>query len=88
MNRMVSEAQIAKYRRDGFIVVPGLLDKAELGAIRAVIAELVAGAARVDKHDDVYDLEPGHTRQIPRVRRIKTPHKVHAVFEQAIRSPR
>jgi phytanoyl-CoA hydroxylase len=84
---MISRDQVADYRRDGFVVVPDLLDGAELGTIRQVITELVAGAATVDAHTDVYDLEPGHTRETPRVRRIKTPHKVHPVFDKLVRKP-
>jgi phytanoyl-CoA hydroxylase len=82
---MISDAQVAQYRRDGFIVVPDLLEEAELAEMHRVIAELIAGAAHVEAHTDVYDLEPGHTQQAPRVRRIKTPHKVHPVFDRAIR---
>src|SRR3984885_2357368 len=83
---MISRDQVADYRRDGFVVVPDLLDGAELGTIRQVITELVAGAAAVDAHTDVYDLEPGHTRETPRVRRIKTPHRVHPIFDEIVRS--
>jgi len=82
---MISDAQVAQYRRDGFIVVPDLLEEAELAEMHRVIAELIAGAAHVEAHTDVYDLEPGHTQQAPRVRRIKAPHKVHPVFDRAIR---
>ncbi len=39
------------------------------------------------EHTAVYDLEPGHTPADPRVRRIKAPHKVHAVFDEVVRSP-
>jgi phytanoyl-CoA hydroxylase len=84
---MISDAQVAQYRRDGFIVVPDLLEEAELAEMHRVIAELIAGAAHVEAHTDVYDLEPGHTQQAPRVRRIKAPHKVHPVFDRAIRKP-
>jgi hypothetical protein len=51
-----------------------------------VIAELVAGSAKTLEHTDVYDLEPGHTAENPRVRRIKTPHKVHKIFDEIVRS--
>jgi ectoine hydroxylase-related dioxygenase (phytanoyl-CoA dioxygenase family) len=40
----------------------------------------------VSEHTDVYDLEPGHSRANPRVRRIKTPHKVHPIFDEIVRS--
>jgi phytanoyl-CoA hydroxylase len=84
---MASDAQRDAYQRDGFIVVPDLLGATELSALRQIITELVAGAATVDTHTAVYDLEPGHTRAEPKVRRIKTPHEVHPAFEAVVRSP-
>jgi ectoine hydroxylase-related dioxygenase (phytanoyl-CoA dioxygenase family) len=83
---MIDQAQIEAYRRDGFVVVEQVLGAEELTRMRQVIAEIVAGAAAVDTHDDVYDLEPGHTRAEPKVRRIKTPHKVHRLFDDLVRS--
>ena len=38
------------------------------------------------EHNDVYDLEPGHTPEAPRVRRIKAAHKVHPAFDALVRS--
>jgi phytanoyl-CoA hydroxylase len=83
---MFSEKDVETYRRDGVIVVPQVLDGGTLAKVRQVIAELVAGAAEVTEHNDVYDLEPGHARENPRVRRIKTPHKVHPIFDEIVRS--
>jgi len=51
-----------------------------------VLAELVAGAANVTEHTDVYDLEPGHTSENPRVRSIKAPHRVHPISAEIVRS--
>jgi ectoine hydroxylase-related dioxygenase (phytanoyl-CoA dioxygenase family) len=84
---MISEQDVLAYKRDGLIVVPEVLDASTLAEVRSVIAELVAGAAKTLEHTDVYDLEPGHTAENPRVRRIKTPHKVHALFNDIVRSP-
>jgi ectoine hydroxylase-related dioxygenase (phytanoyl-CoA dioxygenase family) len=84
-NDMTSDAMRTAYQRDGFIVVPDLLGAAELSELREIIAELVAGAAAVDTHTAVYDLEPGHSRAEPKVRRIKTPHKVHPAFDAVVR---
>ena len=85
---MISQAMIDAYHRDGFVVVPEVMTKAELAEMRTVIAEIVAGAANVETHNDVYDLEPGHSPAEPKVRRIKTPHKVHAIFDRLVRSQR
>ena len=74
------------YRRDGFVVVPDLLGPQTLRELREIITELVAASAAVSDHTAVYDLEPGHTATEPRVRRIKTPHKVHPAFEAVVRT--
>jgi phytanoyl-CoA hydroxylase len=84
---MINDTQRDAYQRDGFIVVPDLLGPGELSELRQIIAELVAGAAAVDTHTAVYDLEPGHTRAEPKVRRIKTPHEVHPAFHAVVRRP-
>ena len=84
---MISEQDVLTYQRDGVIMVPEVLDASTLAEVRSVIAELVAGSAKTLEHTDVYDLEPGHTAENPRVRRIKTPHKVHALFNDIVRSP-
>lgn len=84
---MIGQQEVEAYRRDGFIVVPNVLDGEVLGRTRQVVAELTGGASQVSGHTDVYDLEPGHTPTDPKVRRIKAPHKVHPVFEEIVRSP-
>jgi phytanoyl-CoA hydroxylase len=84
---MISEQDVQAYKRDGVIVVPEVLNADTLAEARAVIAELVAGSAKTTEHTDVYDLEPGHTAENPRVRRIKAPQKVHPLFDQIVRRP-
>src|SRR5262249_51655287 len=83
---MISERDAEAYRRDGAIVVPEVLDSATLGRVRQGIEELVDGAADITEHTDVYHLEHGHSRENPRVRRIKTPDKVHPIFDEIVRS--
>ena len=82
---MITDDDVKAYQRDGVIVVPDVLGAETLRQMRSLIAELVAGAASTLAHTDVYDLEPGHTAEDPRVRRIKTPHKVHALFDEIVR---
>src|SRR5215469_11488713 len=83
---MISEKDVQAYRRDGLIVMPGVLAADTLAEVRKVIAELVAGSVNTLEHTDVYDLEPGHTAENPKVRRIKAPHKVHPIFDEIVRS--
>jgi len=84
---MISDEDLRAYRRDGVIVVPEVVGPELMAALRAKIAELVAAAAGVAEHNDVYDLEPGHSPGAPRVRRIKTPHLVDPLFLEIVRLP-
>ena len=84
---MISEQDVQAYKRDGVIVIPDVLGAATLAEVRKVIAELVAESAKTLEHTDVYDLEPGHTAEYPKVRRIKAPQKVHPIFDEIVRSP-
>src|ERR1700739_857514 len=84
--RMISEQDVQAYQRDGVIVIPDVLGAATLAEVRKVVAELVGESAKTVEHTDVYDLEPGHTHENPKVRRIKVPHKVHAIFDEIVRS--
>ena len=55
---------------------------------RAAVEELVERSREVTAHTDLYDLEPGHSAERPRVRRLKTPLGAHPVFERLGRSDR
>jgi ectoine hydroxylase-related dioxygenase (phytanoyl-CoA dioxygenase family) len=84
---MLSIAQIAFYREQGYLVVPDVLDADTLATVRAEMARILEGARAVTAHTDMYDLEPGHRADDPRVRRVKTPHRFFPVFERLMRHP-
>jgi phytanoyl-CoA hydroxylase len=83
---VLTTTQLDQYRSEGCVVVPGVLDDPTRQRMKAVLAALVEGSRNVTAHDDVYDLEPGHTAAAPRVRRIKKPHRVDPVFYEFARS--
>ena len=85
---MISAKQIETYRENGYLVVENVLDAETLDRVRAVTTELVAKAKGLTTHNEVYDLEPSHSPDDPRVRRIKTPHKWHPLFWEIAKSPR
>src|SRR5271169_7007457 len=85
---MLSETTLAAYRRDGFVVLPEILNSAEVEALRRVTDEFVQAARSVAANDEIYDLEDSHSAAEPRVRRIKTPHLHHAEYALAARHPK
>lgn len=85
---VLDAAQIEAYHRDGFLVVPGVFSAAEVDALRQVTDGFVERSRQVGTHTAVYDLEPSHSAADPRVRRIKSPHAQHKVYDAALRHPR
>src|ERR1043165_2094997 len=87
MPQFLTDAQIAQYQRDGYVVVPDVLSAQELAALRGVPDDFVEGSRAVSTHDSIYDLEPGHSAEQPRVRRIKHPHKQHLAYAELVKHP-
>jgi phytanoyl-CoA hydroxylase len=85
---MLSKAEVEQYRKDGYVVATSVLDKAELATLRGKLQELREGARGLTGHTDVYDLEPFHKPDDPRVRRIKTPHKFFPLFREFAQNPK
>lgn len=83
---MLSAKQVDQYQEQGYIIVPGVLDEFTRKRMQSVLAGLVERSRAVSAHDDIYDLEPGHSSEEPRVRRIKKPHVVDPVFAEFMRS--
>jgi ectoine hydroxylase-related dioxygenase (phytanoyl-CoA dioxygenase family) len=77
---MLTRDQVDSYRTDGYLVIENVLSATELETLRGVVDGLVEASRSVTTHDGVYDLEPTHTPEEPRVRRIKEPHNVHPAF--------
>ena len=84
---MLSKRQVEQYHEQGAIVVPNIVDEFTLRRMRDALSGLVENSRTVSQHDEVYDLEPGHSSADPRVRRIKKPTKVDPVFDEAVRAP-
>ena len=84
---MLTPAQVDSYAEVGYLMVPDALSASEVALLRSTVDEIVAGAAKVTAHTDIYDLEDGHTPQRPKVRRLKAPHKHFDYFNQLVRNP-
>jgi phytanoyl-CoA hydroxylase len=85
---MIRERDVAYYREHGYLVVPDVLEAATVDELRREMAAILDGAREVADHTEVYDLEPGHRPEAPRVRRIKTPHRFFPCFGRLVRHPR
>ena len=85
---VIPDAQVEAYREKGFVVVEDIFSPDEVARMCEVLDEIVDAARSVRTHDEVYDLEPSHSPERPRVRRIKTPWHVHPLFREMVEHPR
>lgn len=84
---MLTQEQINSYNENGYIGVEGVLSEEEVIALRRVTDEFVEKSREVTEHNDIFDLEPGHSPEKPQVRRIKSPCLYHSVYDQTLRHP-
>src|SRR5579871_355742 len=86
---MLTQKQIDDYRRDGYLVIPRLIEGEQLAELRALTDRIVSEARGVTENDELYDLEPSHTAALPRVRRLKPViFKRYAFFHTLVREPK
>lgn len=84
MGEVLSKEQIDAFWRDGYVVAESLLGEAEVARLRATTDQLVEASRSHAEHGPVYELEPDHSADAPRLQRIKSPHKVSPVYKAAI----
>lgn len=84
--RVLTQEQREFYFREGYILLPGVIEGAWLERLRGATAELVERSRRVTASDKVFDLEPGHRPDAPRLRRVSSPVDQHPVFWEYVTS--
>ena len=84
--KKLSATQTEFYAENGYLVLPAHLSQSIIEEARAEITRLSAHAATIDSSDDLIDLENSHTRDAPRIRRIKRPDLQSTFFDDLMRS--
>ncbi len=82
---MLTDTQIEQYREKGYVGVEEILSEEEVGSLRRVTDDFVEQSRVLSESNEVFDLEPGHTPEEPRLRRLKSPINAHEVYAQTIR---
>lgn len=78
--RVVSAAERESYLADGYLLLDGLIGEDWLGRLRTVVKGFVEESRRHTASGDLFDLAPGHSAVVPRLRRLKLPDENHAEF--------
>ncbi len=71
--RILDQETRRRYFDEGGIVVPALVGQDWIERCTAAVARLLEESRRKTKSDAVFDLEPGHCAENPRLRRISSP---------------
>ena len=79
--KILSNSQRQEYFDSGYLLLPGFLDKSLLKRIVDVADAFVEESKHYDKSDAKFDLEPSHSAEAPRVRRLSFPVAHHEVFK-------
>ncbi|MCQ8280104.1 phytanoyl-CoA dioxygenase family protein [Acetobacteraceae bacterium KSS8] len=83
-----ADALLAHYARNGYVVIPGLLDAEETQALRALTDRVEASAVGLTEGNAVFDFEDGHIPEVPRIQRIKKPNRIDPLYRALAAHPR
>jgi ectoine hydroxylase-related dioxygenase (phytanoyl-CoA dioxygenase family) len=86
--RVLTQAQREHYFREGYVLLEKIIGDEWIRKLRAATEELVERSRKVTKSDTIFDLEPTHRPDAPRLRRVSNPVEHHPVFwEYCTKSP-
>ena len=85
---VLTHQQRAAYFAQGYLLVEEFVSRAWLARLLDTTQQMVDRARSLRKSDAIFDLEPGHTAESPRLRRLTNPVGNHQVYwEFASESP-
>jgi ectoine hydroxylase-related dioxygenase (phytanoyl-CoA dioxygenase family) len=76
----ISDEQRAFYDENGYLLLESYVDDDWLGSIQAASAEFVELSREITESNRVLDVEPSHTADAPRLRRLVSPLDHHDTF--------
>jgi len=80
--RVLTQAQRESYFEKGYVLAERVVPESLVVRLRAVTEEMVERSRALTSSDAVFDLEPGHTAEAPRLRRLTSPVEHHPLYWQ------
>ena len=78
--RVLTQAQRESYFEKGYVLVENVVPTEWLQRLRKVTDEFVERSRSITESDAVWDLEPDHTAENPRLRRLTSPVEQHPAY--------
>jgi ectoine hydroxylase-related dioxygenase (phytanoyl-CoA dioxygenase family) len=86
--KVLTQAQREHYFREGYLLLEKAISDEWIQKLRRATDELVERGRKVTKSDKIYDLEPDHRPEAPRLRRVSNPVEQHpAYWDYVTQSP-
>ena len=87
MTRTLTQEELDRYDRDGYLMITDAVPQDRLQAVIQETERMCAEAYQVTAGTDMLDLDPSHTRDKPRIRRIKSHHEHSDFFADFVAEP-
>ncbi len=78
--RVLTQAQRESYFEKGYVLVENVVPDEWIERLRDVTNEFVERSREISESDAVWDLEPDHTPEQPRLRRLTSPVEQHPAY--------
>lgn len=85
--RVLTPKQRERYFEDGFLILQGFMPGQWVDKLRAATDNLIQRSRDVGTSDAIWDLEPGHSSDSPRLRRVSNPVEEHPAFWEYVSGP-
>ena len=85
---MLDQSQKKFYKDNGYLMVRNVLSKEQLATMQTITYSWIENSRNVTESDDFYDLDQGHSKEQPKLTRLKLPHKADTFFWEVLKNSR
>jgi len=79
-SKVLTRQQREFYFKNGYLILENIIPQEWVNRLRVATDEIVDRSRSMTKSDDVFDLEPGHSADSPRLRRLSSPPDHHPTY--------
>ncbi|MBK15918.1 MAG: phytanoyl-CoA dioxygenase [Chloroflexi bacterium] len=82
---MLNSKQVAYYNSNGYLTIENVYSASQIKLLSDVTDEFVEKSRLVTEENDMFSLESDHSKDNPRLTRIKTPQNFHSIYKKAVK---
>ena len=78
---MINETQINSYKEKGYLIVENAIPEEKLKKLQNVTNDFVKKSKIIMENNEIFDIADDHSKENPKLRRLKNPHQIHKIYE-------